>query len=431
VAFGGLTDKQRPSAANGLDADSFEAICFAVSEKLRHEYRQSKTWAVETADEMVDQAYIEYAEKSEAEQDEVRSLAGLLITTAVRRSLDKARKEGREIFGEGAQAVIDNAEDQTPSTEVLAVRGIEAAELYEAVQGLHHEQREALSLLYWGGFTTREAAERMGVGTMTVCRRRDDAMDSLRAFFGLDADDPTLDKHLGKEAGFSAWAGLMVGGGGHALSSAAEQIVAGADTTRHGVYAVWHGFTGTVGRARDLALRVFSSGGGEGVGGAISSGSAGGLAKLALYACRGAVGTAAVYCAAGAVGVGPGAGLFHGGDSHPASRGALVRPHVSATTPPVERAKPAPSHSPTQGTNRTTHRRHGRHSYVRRRDRAGRVYTKQSEAAVRSQSLESASSEPEAAPEPAPEPEPTYVGEPEGGGSEASESAAQQQFGLP
>ncbi len=66
MALGGLTDKQRPSAANGLDADSFEAICFAVSEKLRREYRQSKTWAVETADEMVDQAYIDLLPRSSA-----------------------------------------------------------------------------------------------------------------------------------------------------------------------------------------------------------------------------------------------------------------------------------------------------------------------------------------------------------------------------
>jgi hypothetical protein len=87
VALGGLTDTQRPSAANGLDADSFEAICFAVSEKLRREYRRSKTWAVETADEMVDQAYIEYAEKSEAEQDEA-FCAGLGQLVALGSSMD-------------------------------------------------------------------------------------------------------------------------------------------------------------------------------------------------------------------------------------------------------------------------------------------------------------------------------------------------------
>jgi DNA-directed RNA polymerase specialized sigma24 family protein len=116
VSVSGLTDKQRPSAANGLDAESLEAIRFAVSEKLRREYHQSPAFAVETADEMVDQAYIEYAEKSDAEREEVRSLAGLLITTAVRRSIDRARREGREIYGEGAQAIIDSAQDQAPST---------------------------------------------------------------------------------------------------------------------------------------------------------------------------------------------------------------------------------------------------------------------------------------------------------------------------
>jgi hypothetical protein len=144
------------------------------------------------------------------------------------------------------------------------------------------------------------------------------------------------------------------------------------------------------------------------------------------------VGAAGVYCAAGVVGVGPGAGLFHGDGSHAAPR-AIVRPHIPAppTSHVVPHVKPAaPSHSQPRHGTKTPHG-NGRHTSTRVQDRHGHVYAKQSEAARHRQSLESAASEPEPTPEPAPEPEPSYVGEPETGGSNSSESAAHSQFGLP
>jgi hypothetical protein len=261
---------------------------------------------------------------------------------------------------------------------------------------------------------------------MTLCRRRDEAMDSLRARFGVDLDDP-IDKHLGREAGFSAWAGLMVGGSaaGHVLSSVGDQLAGGVDTGRHGIGALWHGVAGIPGRIRDLAARIFSSGGGDGISGAVSSGSTSGLTRGLAAAGVCIVGAAGVCGVAKIAGVGP----FHGGDNGRAgSQATSVRRHVRATAPaPVQRAPiPAPSHS----RGGTKQHRTGRHT-IRRRDRQGRVYTKSAERAARSQTL--ASQSPESASEPAPEPEsePTYVGEPEGGGSSSASSAASKQFGLP
>jgi DNA-directed RNA polymerase specialized sigma24 family protein len=135
-------------------------IRLAVSKKLQRVYRQSSASAADAADEMVDQAYIEYAEKPPADQKEVRNLVGLLITTAVRRSIDKARREGREINGEGAQALIDKAEDQAPSTETLAIQGIAAADVREVMGTLTAEQRRALALYYWAELSTRKPRRR-------------------------------------------------------------------------------------------------------------------------------------------------------------------------------------------------------------------------------------------------------------------------------
>lgn len=419
---------RRRRDADCLDADTLRAMQHSVSEALRREYGQSPGFAVDTAGEMVNEAFAEYAEKPETEQAQVRNLPGALVTRAIQRGLDKARKEGREIRGEGAQAVIDAAEDSTPSTEALAVRGIEALEVFEAVAELHHEQRRALMLLYWEELTTRQAADRMGVGTMTLCRRRDDAMATLRARFGVDDGDP-IEKHLGKQSGFAAWTILAVGpAAAHGVSAAGDQLAAGADTARHGIDSALHGLSNAGTRAKELLTRVFGSSSGEQVGGAISNGTAGGLARTIGVCVAGGV---AIYCGAGAVGVGPGVGLLDPGDGHkpPAAihrQAARPAPRstVSARPQPVKRT-PIPSKDAVR------HPARAKHTKNLRRDNHGRVYSKSSERAVRSQSLESQASEPAPEPAPEPEPEPSYVGEAGGGGESSASEAAAGQFDLP
>ena len=440
-----------PVPSDDLDRDTFEAVRLAVAERLRREYHQTASFAAETADEMVSQAYIEYREKPAAERSQVRSLPGLLITSAVHRSIDKARREGREVYGEGAQAIIASAEDRAESTEGLAVRLTEAQELYEAVQTLHHEEREALTLLFWEGLTTREAGEQMNCGRQTVIRRRDDAMAKLRKLFGVDPDK--------RETGFSAWAGLTVGVGHaqtqtHIVTNAGDQLAAGAETAQHGFASLvhvasglpgraWHGASSLPGRVRDLAVRTFSTGNTEPITTAVGNGSAGvaakGVGRLALIVCGGAVGAAAGLCGAGLVGVGPGASLFQG------DGGTAVVPspaHTREYVPPAPR-QPTPSRKPSRSHSAGKHphtrhhaRRPNRSHYPRKKDKnGGHHYTPQSEHAARTQGIESQapSPEPEPAPEPAPEPEPEYTGGEAGGGGgpSAAETENTRQFDLP
>ncbi len=420
-----LFRSRRRRDVDHLDADTLRAMQHSVAEALRRQYGQSPGFAVDTAGEMVNEAFAEYAEKLETEQAQVRNLPGVLVTRAIQRGLDKARKEGREVRGEGAQAVIDAAEDSTPSTEVLAVRGIEAIEIIEAVAELHHEQRRALMLLYWEGLTTRQAAERMGVGTMTLCRRRDDAMDTLRRRFGVEPGDP-IEKHLRRQAGFAAWTILAIGPAAvHGVSAAGNKLAAGADTAHRGVDAAAHALSGLATRAKELAARTFGSSSGEQVGGAITNGTAGGLART-IGVC--VAGGAAIYCGAGAVGVGPGIGLLDpGAETSPPPairRTAPQPPPARSGRQPIQQTPiEAPrSHERTRGSQRTR-------GQDRRRDHHGRVYRKSSERAVRSQSLESQATAP--TPEPTPAPEPPYVGEAGGGGELSASQAASGQFGLP
>lgn len=170
-----------------LDRESLETVRSVLASKLRYVFNQPESAVAEIADEMVDQAYIEYAEKPRAEREQVRSLVGLLITTGVRRAIDKARREGREVHGEKAEALIENTEDEAASTEALAVRDIEAAALHEAVEMmLTREQRQVLALYYWEGLSTRKAAAIMGLSHVTFCRRRDAAIERLRECFGIE-----------------------------------------------------------------------------------------------------------------------------------------------------------------------------------------------------------------------------------------------------
>lgn len=425
----------RQGDGDGLDADTLKAVQHSVSEALRRQCGLSPNLAVETAGEMVNEAYAEYAEKTAPEKAQVRNLPGLLVTTAIHRAIDKGRKEGRELRGEAAEAAIDGAVDPSASTELLAVRGIEAAELFEAVAELHHEQRTALVLLYWEELSLRDAASRAGVGKMTISRRRDDAMAALRPRFGIGADDP-ITEHLGRVAGHHAWTALVVGPAAtHAAAPAvAEHVAAGASVIRQGAGDAWKGVADLAGRGRDLAARLIGSGGGDQLGRAVASGSTGGVTK-AIGVCAGAI---AICGAAGVAGVGPGAALFEQHSStveRPAREAAPHPPRSAPETshePPVRNAPlgaatAQPSASRTaRGGGRAAHRRP-----THRTDANGKNYSPAAERAVSSQTL-SGETEPaptESTPQEVPEePSEPYVGEPGSGGESAATAAATEQF---
>lgn len=437
-----LIENNSLTGPDGLDRDTWEAMRFAVREALRRHYHQSESFADEAAGEMVNEAYAEYAEKPESWRREVRSLPGVLIYTAIRRGLDKARREGREIYGEGAQAIIANVEDQAPPIEILAERGIEAAEVYEAVSELHREQRQALNLLFWDELSVRETAARMGVSIGTVTNRRDAAMKMLRERLGVEAGDAT-EKALAKQAGHSAFTIFAVGAGAGQhwpiASAVGDQLAGAAEGARRGVQTLWNGAAGLAGRVKDTAVRILGSGGGQSLGGAVSSGSAGTVTRglATLGAC--VVGGAAIYCGAGVIGVGPGVGIVGGsGDQPHAPAPASAKSSTAPQRAPTRTAPPVvvqnePIPEPRKSSQHTETAKHGSSGNRKyRTDKSGRHYKVSAEMAVRSQSIESAA-EPaptveEAPPEEATEP---YVGEPESGGESSANSAATKQFSLP
>jgi RNA polymerase sigma factor (sigma-70 family) len=403
-----LIDKRPPS----IDAESLTAIRLRLAEKLRRQYGQSDSFIAETVDEVVDQAYIEYAEALERGA-EIASQVGWLITTAERRAVDLIRRDSRnrEFSGEAAETIIDNATDPAPSVEALAARGIEAVAVHEAVSQLSDEQRQAVSLAYWQELTVREAADAMETSTSSFLRRRDSAMRMLRARFGVDPRDP-IDRDLRVEAGFAAAALLSAGGGPGPAGALLHHVAGAGDGIQHGAAWAW-------GKVRDFAVRVTGS-----VADPVAT-----IPLPARVAGACATGAAAIICGAGVAGIGPGAALLHDGSSAP-----IVHPVHSpsphrATASPVVEAPPIPSPPPESSSSRRGGGSGAKRSAANgtRTDSTGRRYRPAAESAVRSQSLESETGSPES--EVIPETESAPVES--GGGSSAPNEVAQEQFGLP
>ena len=71
--------------------------------------------------------------------------------------------------------------------------GFQRRVVQEALKGLPPEQREALELAYYGGFTQSELAERLGQPLGTIKSRMFTGLKRLRELLaesGLDVDAP-------------------------------------------------------------------------------------------------------------------------------------------------------------------------------------------------------------------------------------------------
>ena len=100
-----------------------------------------------------------------------------ILTLVHRRAVDLVRRqEGRraEPLGEGFEPEAGD------SAEEAAWRGFERGRIQEALRRLPDQQREALELAYYGGFTQSELAERLGQPLGTIKSRTFNGLGRLR-----------------------------------------------------------------------------------------------------------------------------------------------------------------------------------------------------------------------------------------------------------
>jgi RNA polymerase sigma factor (sigma-70 family) len=112
-----------------------------------------------------------------------------LLTLVHRRAVDLVRRENRrraEPLGESYEAASEG------STEQDAWLRFERERVQEALRRLPDQQREALELAYYGGFTQSELAEKLGQPVGTIKSRMFAGLARLRELLAEpDHDDRT------------------------------------------------------------------------------------------------------------------------------------------------------------------------------------------------------------------------------------------------
>jgi len=113
-----------------------------------------------------------------------------LLTLVHRRAVDLVRRENRR----RAEPLVDGVESPSSgSAEDDAWLRFERERVQSALKQLPDQQREALELAYYGGFTQSELAERLGQPLGTIKSRMFTGLKRLRELLaeaGLDADAP-------------------------------------------------------------------------------------------------------------------------------------------------------------------------------------------------------------------------------------------------
>jgi RNA polymerase sigma factor (sigma-70 family) len=373
---------------HSLDADQLRAISAALPGKLRA-HQVSETFIDRYTEELVQQALAEYVRACERGQA-IDNPGGWIVNTAFRRAIDQLRREEREgIAPLSIEAALEVTDGTSVPPDEEAIRHIEAEQLHRAIRKLSVPQRQALSLYYFEERSSRQGADELGWSEPTFRRRCNAALRALRERFGVIETVPQQGDRTAIEVGLAAWLSLA-GAQGHA-GRITDQLVAAADSVRGGI-------TSLADRARDLAARLLSSGGSEGIVNA-----AGGPIGKTAGVCGAAA--AAAMCVTGVIGPGVGGiDLLHEG-SAPKSRPAHERPgtRIEPKAPvrpthstPEATAKPEPAAQP---IHRSSSSGGGAEARARRATRAaGSQFAPES-------AVEPTPSSPEPEPEPAPAPE--------------------------
>jgi RNA polymerase sigma-70 factor (ECF subfamily) len=113
-----------------------------------------------------------------------------ILSVTRNRAVDEIRSRGRRRLHQVPQAegAIDLVDENAADPAHLAVLASEREKVRAALGGLPPEQRQAIELAYFGGFTQQEIAERLATPLGTVKTRIRLGMRKLRITIGLEAE---------------------------------------------------------------------------------------------------------------------------------------------------------------------------------------------------------------------------------------------------
>jgi RNA polymerase sigma factor (sigma-70 family) len=109
-----------------------------------------------------------------------------ILTLVHHKSVDAVRRESA--IRRRTVAVVEEGQEWSappgPGADQSALQSLEAGQVRDALGGLPAEQREALALAYFGGYSQREVATLTGVPLGTVKSRMFSGMRRLRGALG-------------------------------------------------------------------------------------------------------------------------------------------------------------------------------------------------------------------------------------------------------
>jgi RNA polymerase sigma factor (sigma-70 family) len=129
------------------------------------------------AEDAVQEAFMTVWRNADRYMPERGKASSWILTFAHRRAVDLVRREERR----RAEPLDDtHVEEQTPPPDEEAWLRLRRERVQQALRALPDQQREALELAYFGGFTQSELAERLGQPLGTIKSRMFTGLARLR-----------------------------------------------------------------------------------------------------------------------------------------------------------------------------------------------------------------------------------------------------------
>ncbi len=175
-----LTEQQ---IVDGLRANSRDALAAAydVYGSIAYRLAVKLLTSQSEADDVVQESFLALWRQAER-IDPSRGLRGYLLSIVHNRCVDQIRRRVRRPEAEFDLHAASTAAADDPENEAIAL--LEGEAVRAAMDALSPDQRQAVELVYFGGFTINETASQMNVPPGTVKSRLRLAMGRLRQEMG-------------------------------------------------------------------------------------------------------------------------------------------------------------------------------------------------------------------------------------------------------